>query len=175
MKTILKFVSAFCLLAAISIPTKAALITQELLEGDSVPTVVGSITIDTAGAFIDTAFGTGTVDSALQFSYKGQDLSLGDIVFFEATYNINNWFAGLEFLNFDINYIAPGIDKSVQGIVDTFGDPSFNIFNVWDNITGDFNSFGPLSLGKVSVVSEPGTFALFGMMLALLVWRRKAH
>lgn len=176
MNKIKKLLSTLCLLAAVSTQANAALITQDLIEvaSDGSTGIIGSITIDTNGALYDPVFGTGEVLSFVSFNFLGYDIPAEDGYSFQAIFDTNNIYAGIEFLDFDVDFFLPGaVDWAFQGYFDAFDNPDFNYFTVFDNESDDLLFVNGLALGQASVVSEPAALAMFGLMLGLLGMRRK--
>ncbi|MBT1065005.1 PEP-CTERM sorting domain-containing protein [Bowmanella sp. Y26] len=174
MNKIKKLLSTLCLLAAVSTQANAALITQDLIEvaSDGSTGIIGSITINTNGALYDPVFGTGEVATAVSFNFLGFDIPPTDILFFQAIFDVNNLHAGLEFLNFDVTFMLPGlVNWAFDGLYET--GSLGNYFSVFDLDAGDLAFFNELALGRASVVSEPTTLAMFSLMLAMLGMRRK--
>nr|WP_269814691.1 PEP-CTERM sorting domain-containing protein [Bowmanella yangjiangensis] len=173
MNKIKKLLSTLCLLAAVSTQANAALITQDLIEvaSDGSTGIIGSITIDTNGALYDPVFGTGEVLSFVSFNFLGYDIPVEDGYSFQAIFDTNNIYAGIEFLDFDIDFSLPG--WAFQGYFDAFDNPDYNYFTVFDSGSADLLFVNGLALGQASVVSEPATLVMFGLMLGLLGMRRK--
>ncbi|MBN7822205.1 PEP-CTERM sorting domain-containing protein [Bowmanella yangjiangensis] len=156
-----------------STQANAALITQDLIEvaSDGSTGIIGSITIDTNGALYDPVFGTGEVLSFVSFNFLGYDIPVEDGYSFQAIFDTNNIYAGIEFLDFDIDFSLPG--WAFQGYFDAFDNPDYNYFTVFDSGSADLLFVNGLALGQASVVSEPATLVMFGLMLGLLGMRRK--
>lgn len=176
MKYVKRILSVLCLMSAMTLQANAALITQELIEitpsGGGGP--FGSITINTDDALIDPVHGTGEVLAPVSMTILGTELSMVNIVFFQAIFDTNNLYAGLEFLNFDISVALFGIiPVAWDGYFDAFGETEFNYFSLFNISSNTLILENQLALGKVSVVSEPATLAIFGLMLGLLGLRRK--
>lgn len=171
MKTLLKLFSALTLTALLASTANAALITQRLLEvTDEGSADIGFITIDTSGAEIDEAFGTGYVTAAVEFNFLGLvDIPQTDILFFEAVFDVTNWFAGLEMVSFDVDVSL--VDWAFDGLADIY-DPEGGSYTVF-NGAGELLYANGLALGSVSVVSEPAGIALFATVLGLIAWRRR--
>ncbi|GGO63301.1 PEP-CTERM sorting domain-containing protein [Bowmanella pacifica] len=173
MKSIKKIFAGLGLIAAMTCNANAALITQDLIEValDGSTGVIGSITINTDNALVDPVHGTGEVLSFVSFNFLGYDIPVDDSIFFQAIFDTNNIYAGIEFLDFDIDFSLPG--WAFQGYFDAFDNPDFNYFTVFDSGSADLLFVNGLALGQASVVSEPATLAMFGLMLGLLGMRRK--
>lgn len=175
MNTMKKIFASLGLIAAMTINANAALITQDLIEvaSDGSTGVIGSITVSTNNAVIDPIYGTGEVLSFVSFEFLGYDIPVDDSYFFLAIFDSNNVYAGLEYLDFDIDFFLPGIvDWAFQGYFEAFSNPDFNYFTVFENGNAQPRFFNGLTLGQASVVSEPATLAMFGLMLGLLGMRR---
>lgn len=176
MKILVKLFSALALSAFLAGTANATLITQRLLEvaqnGDTAD--IGSVTIDTAGAVIDSTYGTGTVSSVVTFNFLDTvDIPQSDITFFEAVFDTNDLSAGLEYLVFDVFVSATG--WQFDGFYDDF-DPASGYYTVYDASGLAFSNglaLGAVTLDTPATVSEPAGIALFGTLLGLIAWRRK--
>lgn len=163
-KKIIIATSLIFTMLGISSNANAVLITQDLMEGSD---VIGTISINTDDA--DIFGGFGEAYAAVSFNFLGFDIPGEDVLFFQAIFNPDNLYAGIEFLNFDVDFALVG--WAIDGYYDAFDNPDFNYFSVFD-AQGLFYA-GNLSLGQASVVSEPTSIALFSMMLVLVGLRLK--
>ncbi|WP_440876650.1 PEP-CTERM sorting domain-containing protein [Thalassotalea sp. PLHSN55] len=172
----------------------ATIITQEIFYDagyDSVDEfeLIGSITINTHGAdqyeVWDDVLGEfvkqAEVNEWVEFNLFGFDMItegfadlLGDpsyFGFFSAIVNPNDWYAGIESLDFDLSEDTYGFYE-FNGYIDTAFDDGYGSFDVF-SASGDLYEFGTLKFGEVSV-PEPSTLIMLFAGLLALVTRRKS-
>lgn len=136
----------------------ATLITQDIIFDNGIDPagVIGEITVNVD----DNALG-GMQDifDFVSFSFMGEDVT--ETFVFEATVNSDDFFAGIEFLLFDVN--APGV--SYIGIFETSSPAVDNFLDVYTQPGFNFRDTGLISLSAATVVPEPTALALFALAL----------
>jgi len=154
----------------------ATLISQDILfnsEYDDADEfeVIGSLTIS-----LDTMNEWGEVSGAWEtFSFFGYEADAFNPEWdqFIAIVDVNDLYAGLNFLQFDVTVFE---ELSFAGVIDAYAEePEFeNItFSLFNNANAELYDAGTLAFGDVSVVPTPATLVLFLTAVAGLVSRRK--
>lgn len=148
----------------------ATLINQNILDAGS---VIGNIVINTNDAVlfdVDDSY----VESFV--SFKLFDIELLDLTafsldnpLFEAHFNHNDLFSGLETLDFDLTDVFGAFYWAGS----IWLDPSFNYIDVFDGPNSIILFSPDVTLGAVTVVSEPKTLILLLTGLIALRARRK--
>lgn len=143
-----------------SLSSHATLISHDVLFEGS---VVGEITVH---LFENGTIGEQELIEFKSFSFFGENVT--DTLSFLAVVDTDDVFAGIEYLDFDVD--VAGLNIGIFGIYDVFAlDPAIdNFFEIFDikTVPTTFFTEGELSLGAATVVSEPSVFVMF--VLALL-------
>ncbi|GAA0339738.1 hypothetical protein GCM10009092_00260 [Bowmanella denitrificans] len=93
--------------------------------------------------------------------------------FFIGSADSANLNAGLDFFDFDADFMVGGALFAVQGVFDLLG--GFTELTIYDENNQFVDFIDNLSIGTANVVSEPGTLAIFSMILVGLALRRRQH
>ncbi len=169
-----KLIAAAALLLASNTAFAGLIIQQDIVsEGSG---VIGSITYNTANGQ-DDGFGFIEMDQWEEFSFFGFNLDPNASFLFLATIDSFDTGAGLIDLVFDVNddYVAEPwafngsvgelFNPGATGLVDVFDPGNSGIIAFFDDVY----------FGNVNYVSEPGTIALFLVIVAgMMVRSRRA-
>ncbi|MEH8021573.1 PEP-CTERM sorting domain-containing protein [Rheinheimera metallidurans] len=150
--------------AVIQTAQASPIITQEFLFDDG--SSFGFLSIDTADIDAD-----GNVSQWHAFELFGYEI--GEVFDFSASFDIDNLFAGLTFLNFDANDVSDFF--AFQG--SWFADFDLGFFTIYtadgDYLIDDYMVMGAPVVSGVTV-PEPGTLFLMLSVMGGLLLRRRA-
>lgn len=181
MKSLKKLISssvlAVTLMFATSFAANAIVITQDIFISSQQfeEFQLGTIQVETSQAYVDNAIDNGFLldsdfgeISLLSINLFGLPTPVFQVFDFIAQIDPANLFAGIEYLQLDLNEIGFD-DWGYQIVIDTFNNFGFIEINDPEGVFFEGNA----RLGVASVVSSPATVALLTLAMVALFTRRK--
>ncbi|WP_102796321.1 PEP-CTERM sorting domain-containing protein [Bowmanella denitrificans] len=165
---------AISLLVSGILSANAAIITQGFGTATDGSNLV-QISVDTNGAdLLANGFYDLQLADLLSLTYMGAQAQAApgfSDFFFIGSADSTNLYAGLDFFDFDANFMVGGALFAVQGVFDLLG--GYAELTIYDENNQFVDFIDNLSIGTANVVSEPGSLAIFSLMLAGLALRRR--